>query len=192
MACAAAGDAGRCRVMPSHPLDPLTAEEIRLTVAIDGREQRWRFASIELREPSKAVISDFAPGTAFARSARVVCWNRDDGKVYTAAVSLTEDRVTSWRRQHPGRGACDGHHGDHPPARRRPSTPRDDRRRANLRAVFISISSSHGWIWTSTGRQHRPRDRLRGPAHRARQPKWPGARPAQHAAADRAGRQAGL
>ena len=45
-----------------HPLDPLSADEIRTAAAILRREQgvgeRWRFASIELREPSKATVRD--------------------------------------------------------------------------------------------------------------------------------------
>ncbi len=48
-----------------HPLDPLSAEEISLAAAILRREQgvgeRWRFASIELREPSKATVRDVQP-----------------------------------------------------------------------------------------------------------------------------------
>ena len=46
--------------MPQHPLDPLSADEIREAAAIVRRErgvgERWRFASIELREPSKAAV----------------------------------------------------------------------------------------------------------------------------------------
>ena len=38
-----------------HPLDPLSADEFRHAAAVLRREQgvdeRWRFASIELREP---------------------------------------------------------------------------------------------------------------------------------------------
>ena len=45
--------------MPQHPLDPLSADEIREAAAIVRRErgvgERWRFASIELREPFKVV-----------------------------------------------------------------------------------------------------------------------------------------
>jgi primary-amine oxidase len=92
--------------MSSHPLDPLSADEIRLAVAIVRREKdvgdRWRFASIELREPSKAVLGDFTPGTASPRAARVVCWNRDDGQTYTAVVSLTDGQVTNWLHQADG------------------------------------------------------------------------------------------
>jgi primary-amine oxidase len=92
--------------MPSHPLDPLTADEIRRTVAIVRREkgvtERWRFASIELREPSKAVVYAYEPGAACERMARVVCWNRDDGRAYVALVSLADEGVTSWRHQADG------------------------------------------------------------------------------------------
>ena len=92
--------------MPRHPLDPLSADEIRQTVAIVRRDygvtDRWRFASIELREPSKQAVRDHEPGASFAREARVVCWNRDDGQVVKARVSLTEDRVDAWRHEPDG------------------------------------------------------------------------------------------
>jgi primary-amine oxidase len=42
-----------------HPLDPLTADEVRRAASIVRRDRgvgaRWRFASIELREPPKGV-----------------------------------------------------------------------------------------------------------------------------------------
>ena len=81
-----------------HPLDPLSADEIRLAAAALRRDQgvgeRWRFASIELREPPK--------GEAISRQAEVICWNRDDGKVYKARVDLEADRVLSWDHQPDG------------------------------------------------------------------------------------------
>ena len=44
--------------MVNHPLDPLSAEEIRRVAAIVRRDRGvgagWRFASIELKEPAKA------------------------------------------------------------------------------------------------------------------------------------------
>jgi primary-amine oxidase len=86
--------------MSAHPLDPLTAEEIRTAAAVLRREKdvgdRWRFASIELREPAKALAREFAPGDAIAREAAVVCWNRDDGNVYKARVTLADERVAAW------------------------------------------------------------------------------------------------
>jgi primary-amine oxidase len=92
--------------MTRHPLDPLTADEIRQAVAILRRERgvsdRWRFASIELSEPSKSAVRDHEPGTPFRRAARVVCWNRDDGQAYKALVALSDDRVASWRHEPDG------------------------------------------------------------------------------------------
>jgi primary-amine oxidase len=81
----------------AHPLDPLTAEEIRQAAAILRRDRGvgagWRFASIELKEPSKAAL---AAGTAAGREAIVVCWDRSDGQAYRAVVTLTGDAVMSW------------------------------------------------------------------------------------------------
>ncbi len=89
-----------------HPLDPLTAEEIRQAATVLRRDRevsdRWRFASIELREPSKQAVREYQPGAPIIREARVVCWNRDDGKAYKARVSLTDDRVVEWRHEPDG------------------------------------------------------------------------------------------
>jgi primary-amine oxidase len=84
-------------VTNSHPLDPLSADEIRQAAAIVRRERTigdtWRFASIELKEPSKDALAAGQPG---AREAIVVCWDRADGLAHRATVSLTGDKVTTW------------------------------------------------------------------------------------------------
>jgi primary-amine oxidase len=86
-----------------HPLDPLSAEEFRHITAIVRREralnERWRFASIELKEPSKETLGEFGPEGPVSREALVVCWNRDDGETYKSVVSLTENRVVSWEHR---------------------------------------------------------------------------------------------
>jgi primary-amine oxidase len=85
---------------PPHPLDPLTAAEIRQVAAILRREagvgDSWRFASIELREPPKDALPDLEAGRASGRDAVAVCWNRADGRAYRAVVSLTGGAVASW------------------------------------------------------------------------------------------------
>jgi len=90
---------------PAHPLDPLTAEEFRLVATVLRRDRavgpRWRFASIELKEPGKDAPQDPHPAH---RQALAICWNRDDGQAYRAVVSLTAAAVTTWEHlpgQHP-------------------------------------------------------------------------------------------
>jgi primary-amine oxidase len=84
---------------PEHPLDPLTAEEIRQAAAILRRDRglsdSWRIASIELREPAKDAL---AAGEAAGREAIVVGWDRADGQAHRAVVSLTGDAVTAWEQ----------------------------------------------------------------------------------------------
>ncbi len=91
--------------MAAHPLDPLSADEIRQAAAILRRDRgvsdRWRFASIELREPAKDALAS-GDGAAPDREARVVCWNRDDGQAYKAVVSLRHDRVAVWQHEPDG------------------------------------------------------------------------------------------
>jgi primary-amine oxidase len=83
---------------PEHPLDPLTAGEIRQVAQIVRRDRElsdsWRFASIELAEPAKDVL---AAGQVTSREAIAVGWDRADGQAYRALVSLTADAVTSWQ-----------------------------------------------------------------------------------------------
>ena len=92
--------------MTVHPLDPLTADEIRAAVAIVRRDRevgdRWRFASIELREPSKATVRGHNDGDPIDRAARIVCWDCESESVYQGLVSLTGDRVVSWRLEPDG------------------------------------------------------------------------------------------
>jgi primary-amine oxidase len=88
---------------PAHPLEPLTAEEIRQAAAILRRDRGvgpgWRFASIELREPAKDVLRELETSElTAAREALVVCWDRADGQAYRAVVSLTGDAVAGWEQ----------------------------------------------------------------------------------------------
>jgi len=86
----------------THPLDPLTADEIRQAAAIVRRDRGvgdgWRFASIELKEPGKADLPELEAGRLVRREAQVVCWNRADGQAYRGTASLTADQVAAWER----------------------------------------------------------------------------------------------
>jgi primary-amine oxidase len=86
--------------MAGHPLDPLTADEFRLTVDVLRRDRAitptYRFASIELAEPPKADVRAWRPGNPINRSALAVVWDRTDNRAYEAVVDLTGDRVISF------------------------------------------------------------------------------------------------
>ncbi|HEY2641516.1 MAG TPA: primary-amine oxidase [Streptosporangiaceae bacterium] len=93
-----ANESGQPELAPPHPLDPLTAAEISQVAAtlrtVKGLTDQWRFASIELAEPTK---DEFASGPdGIRRQAQVVCWNTTDGRAYRALVSLADASVTRW------------------------------------------------------------------------------------------------
>ena len=93
----------------THPLDPLSAHEFQAVAAVLHREHAvtaeptsssalgWRFASMELREPSKEDLAAFdADGTVPNRRATVICFDRSANATYRALVSLGDDRVESF------------------------------------------------------------------------------------------------
>lgn len=86
--------------MAHHPLEPLTADEFRQTAAILRREglvgERFRFASVELKEPPKSQVKAWRPGTAVRRISFAVVFNREDNRTYEATVDLTADSVASF------------------------------------------------------------------------------------------------
>ncbi len=89
--------------MTLHPLDPLSAEEIRRVVAVLERErgidERWRFGSIELREPAK---EDLLSGAAeLPREAEALLWRRGGDGAHKAIVSLARGELVEWIH-HPG------------------------------------------------------------------------------------------
>ncbi|WP_119066234.1 primary-amine oxidase [Rubrobacter indicoceani] len=83
-----------------YPLDPLSEAEIRVVVGVLKRDRRmdsrWRFASIELKEPDKERLKSHDAGEEIPREADLVVWNREDGQAYKARVSLTEGTVIGW------------------------------------------------------------------------------------------------
>jgi primary-amine oxidase len=85
---------------PSHPLDPLTAEEIQsaaiaIKQKLPGKEVR--FPSIALNEPEKSDVLNFKPGTPFKREIFAIAYDPSQGQVYEAIVDTKINRVTSWK-----------------------------------------------------------------------------------------------
>jgi primary-amine oxidase len=82
-----------------HPLDPLSAAEIRTAVAVlQGAgyvDVSTRYALIDLDEPVKRDVLAWEPGQPFVRRAFVIA--RRDRTVYEAVVDLSARRVERWQ-----------------------------------------------------------------------------------------------
>ncbi|MEV1046277.1 primary-amine oxidase [Streptomyces sp. NPDC049916] len=100
--------------MSSHPLDPLTAEEIARVAEIVRAHpvftERTHFSSVALSEPGKEALRDFArTGAVPDREAQVVLYDREHRMVREALVSLTGRSVTSTADQKGRRPRVQGH-----------------------------------------------------------------------------------
>jgi primary-amine oxidase len=90
----------------SHPLDPLTPEEIaaasaavRAADAAGALSADVRFVTIDLREPPKEDVLGRAGGDRLPRAADVVLLDRRDGATHEVVVSLDAGAVTAWTRR---------------------------------------------------------------------------------------------
>lgn len=83
-----------------HPLDPLSADEIRTAVAVVRKAQdlgdEARFPLITLREPDKGAVLAFSEGRPIDRDALVVVLDAS-GATHEALVSLSDEKVRTWR-----------------------------------------------------------------------------------------------
>jgi primary-amine oxidase len=98
----------------THPLDPLSAAEVAATADLlreqRGLDDRCRFVTVELHEPTKSTLrwlrpeatdSDAAAAVlaAIEREAFAIVIDRTDGAVHEAVVSLTRGEVVRWTRR---------------------------------------------------------------------------------------------
>jgi primary-amine oxidase len=94
LACSQAASAA-----PTHPLDPLDAEElvaVRDILANSGRfSANTNFAWIALAEPPKTIVENFRPGTDFPRAAHVAAIDYDKGKSFRVMIDLRSSRIAS-------------------------------------------------------------------------------------------------
>lgn len=91
---------GRPTQVVTHPLDPLTADEIARTAETlrsgRGLGEEVRFIEIVLCEPEKDNLARFEEGETVAREAFVILLDRTAQTTYEAIVSLDENEVRSW------------------------------------------------------------------------------------------------
>ena len=84
----------------SHPLDPLTPQEIEAAVAIlragQSLGERVRFESVELKEPPKESVLSRNGHEPPGREVFIILLDNDTANTYEAVVSLDESSVKSW------------------------------------------------------------------------------------------------
>lgn len=83
----------------SHPLDLLTANEIKTTIAVIRQAKNLsdvaRFANISLQETQKNEVLEFKTGLTFKREAFVVVLEPKLNKTYEAVVDLKASKLNS-------------------------------------------------------------------------------------------------
>ncbi len=85
---------------PKHPLEPLSAAEVRLAVALlkdAGKVTRTtRFVSVSLKEPPKAAVHAFPCAESVSREVFAVLFDNATNACYEATVSLTDRGLLAW------------------------------------------------------------------------------------------------
>ncbi|WP_134704570.1 primary-amine oxidase [Ammoniphilus sp. YIM 78166] len=84
----------------THPLEPLTPEEIKKAVAILKNEkfltEKARFAQVVLHEPVKELVLNFKEGDSFEREVFIILIEPETNDTFEAIVSLTTEKVVSY------------------------------------------------------------------------------------------------
>ena len=97
------GAMAQSRGCSSHPLDPLSADEIRLARSVVQRLPELSsdicFPSIRLLEPPKQLVRAFRAGQTFERHAWVVAHDLSAHRLYDGVVSLDRREMLEWNAQ---------------------------------------------------------------------------------------------
>ncbi len=83
-----------------HPLEPLTADEVKLAVALlkdHGKATpTTRFVSVSLKEPDKAFVHAFTGAEPIRREAAAVLFDNATNACYETTLSLTDRKLLTW------------------------------------------------------------------------------------------------
>jgi primary-amine oxidase len=93
------GAAQMGKAEPRHPLEPLTAAEIRAVMSVIKNSPDFGetvlFETIELKEPPRAALDDFAAGKTVPREARANVFLADAPGVWRLTISLADEAITT-------------------------------------------------------------------------------------------------
>jgi primary-amine oxidase len=83
-----------------HPLDALTADEIRAVTRVLSAAPQFpegaKYSTIVLKEPPKSEVLAFSPGAATRREAFAIVLDRRGNRTFEAVVDVAAGRLTSW------------------------------------------------------------------------------------------------
>jgi primary-amine oxidase len=95
----APGTTGMTHAALKHPLEPLTAAEIRTVMAVIRAAAdfgpAFLFETIELKEPPRSAIAEFEAGKSTPREARANVFLADAPGVWRLTVSLSDAAITA-------------------------------------------------------------------------------------------------
>lgn len=87
-------------VVATHPLDPLSVEELELAATLLAEQKSLssacRFPYLQLAEPPKEEVLAHEPGKAFSRKAFALVLDKDSGEMAEAIVDLVHKEVVQW------------------------------------------------------------------------------------------------
>jgi primary-amine oxidase len=93
LALAAQSVVGQAR----HPLDSLSAEEIKVAAKVLSASPQFPegalFSTIVLKEPLKSAVLNYKPGAQFSRQAFAVILDRKRNRTFEAVVDLKQERL---------------------------------------------------------------------------------------------------
>ncbi|HEX5938883.1 MAG TPA: primary-amine oxidase [Dehalococcoidia bacterium] len=92
----------------THPLEPLTPDEIKAASAIvrsAHSDLALRFSTIVLQEPEKDVVYGFKPGRPVSRSAAVVALDESTGTTWVGSVLLDDAKLVAWTKVEQGQAS---------------------------------------------------------------------------------------
>jgi primary-amine oxidase len=86
---------------PTHPLDPLSKQEILAAVAVVKQQKQFgsasRFMLIQLKEPPKQEVLAYRPGARLTRQAFVIVYDYSSNMTTESIVDTHEKRLLSWK-----------------------------------------------------------------------------------------------
>lgn len=87
--------------MIAHPLDPLSAAEIRLSTRVvrqnAGLDESAWFETITLAEPEKAQLLNTGNNLAAGRRAYICCYEPSTNRTYQGVVHIDKGELVSWK-----------------------------------------------------------------------------------------------